>query len=127
MLKKVVLYVAVLATLLPVTPAVGCRESPPISGNGPLAVSVDQPQPEAGIDYTTTPLTVTGRVSNPEATVTVNDTTAEVSENGYFSARIQLSEKNGVITVKAILGDEVSRVKTVFISDPENAKAEVPK
>jgi hypothetical protein len=125
--KKVALWITiVLAALLPVIPAIGCGESPDISGSGPLAVSVDQPQPERGIDYTTEPLTVTGRVSNPEATVTVNDINAEVSEDGHFSAQIQLSSKNSVITVRAVFGDEIARVKTVFISDPESAKTEVP-
>lgn len=71
------------------------------------------------------PLAVTGKVSNPEAAVTVNGVEAKVSEGGYFSARIQLPAKNSIITVKAVLGAEVFRVKAVFISDP-NAKVEIP-
>jgi hypothetical protein len=45
---------------------------------------------------------------------------------GCFPARTQLFNRNNVINVKTVLGDEISRVKVVFVPNPENAKAEVP-
>ena len=104
----------------------GCHGAPTTSDNGKLTISVDQPRLEVGIDYSKTPLTVTGKVSNPDAEVTINGMRAEVSEDGRFSARIQLTEKNDVINIVATLGEEVSRMKAVFISGPESAKTEVP-
>jgi bacillopeptidase F len=71
------------------------------------------------LEVTTNPLTVTGRVSDPEAAVTVNGIEAVVAEDGTFSAQVELVEGENVITVVAILdGKETSSSFIVTYSPP---------
>ena len=74
-----------------------------------LAVEITSPKP--GAEITESPLTVTGIVSNPKATVRVNGVEAEVSEDGTFSVEIELAEGKNTIAVTAV--EPVTKTVTV--------------
>ncbi len=77
----------------------------------PLAVYLDHPYPgEASVDYTQEPVTVTGQVNYPEATVKVNGAKAEIAENGYYLAVIQLKEGSNSIQALATLGEQTDEI-----------------
>jgi Glucodextranase, domain B len=58
--------------------------------NPPLALFLDSPATPQGIDYRITPVTFTGFVNYPEASVTVDDTPVKVADNGTFSIQLML-------------------------------------
>jgi len=69
-------------------------------------------EPEDGATLTESPVTVSGAVSNPEATVTVND--VEVGRDWQFTTDVELTEGENTITVVATLGEEtVTKAVTV--------------
>lgn len=78
------LLVSLLAMLL-----VGCAK--------PLTLSITAPTDGKTVD--TSPVEVRGHVSDPKATVWVNDTIVAVSKKGYYSTKVELAE--GENTVKA--------------------------
>jgi len=67
---------------------------------------LDRPQLEQDVDYTETPLKISGSVSNPGAKVTLDGTQVQVEKDGSFSASIQLSEGYNNVEVAAVLGKE---------------------
>jgi len=79
----------------------------------PLVVYLDA-EPELGVDYTKTPLAVTGMVNRPEASVTVNDKAVTVAPDGSFTAQALLVEGSNSITAVATLGDERDEVYILF-------------
>ncbi len=77
-------------------------------------LTVDVTSPEDGAELTESLVTVTGIVSDPEATVTVNGIEAAVVEDGSFSAQVELIEGENAIEAIAVLGEqEVSKSITV--------------
>ncbi len=89
----------------------------------PLAVCIDSP--DFGADYRTSPVTVTGRVSDPGATVTVNGFPATISGDGEFSAQVQLKPGQG-LTAKASLGSQTAGAAAGFIMTSEGILMPVP-
>ena len=85
------------------------------------ALSVEITSPEDGAELTETPVTVTGTVSDAEATFTINDQAVEVATDGAFSAQIELTEGENVIEVVATLGDEEVRANVAVLFAPEAA------
>lgn len=79
----------------------------------PLAIYIDSPD-FSGADYSTSPITATGRVSNPAATVTVNGFPAVVSSDGEFSAQVQLKSGNHGVVATASLGDQTDTMGFYF-------------
>jgi hypothetical protein len=70
----------------------------------PLALYLDIPRVDnnSGIDYSKTPVSITGRVSKPQAEVTVNGQEVEVQADGSFSAESLLDQ----VQASATLGEE---------------------
>jgi hypothetical protein len=58
--------------------------------------------------YTVSPAEIGGRVSDTRAVVTVNGSKAQVSDDGYFSISLELSEGKNQITAIAVLGEQSS-------------------
>jgi hypothetical protein len=86
----------------------------------PLAVYLDIDS-EFGVNYLTTPLTVTGFVSNAEAIVTVDGNPVTVSADGSFTAQVQLNENSmGVEAVAKLDGREDSYFYWLGVSDEGN-------
>ena len=86
----------------------------------PLAVYLDIDS-EFGVNYLTTPLTVTGFVSNAEAIVTVDGDPVTVSADGSFTAQVQLNEDSmGVEAVAKLEGREDSYFYWLGVSDEGN-------
>jgi hypothetical protein len=57
----------------------------------PLAVYLDWPEVNIDdVDYSKTPLNITGKVSKPAASVTVNEVPVKVAQDGTFSTKVQL-------------------------------------
>jgi hypothetical protein len=69
-----------------------------VTGTG-TAVAITSPSPSAYLNIS--PTVVSGTVADPQATVTVNGVTAQVSGNG-FSASIPLQEGSNAITAVAM-------------------------
>jgi hypothetical protein len=85
-----------------------------------LAVELTSPKP--GAEITESPVIVTGNVSNPKATVTVNGVVVEVAEDGTFSAQIELVDGENIIVVTAV--EPVTKTVTVtYISEGEKLEA----
>jgi hypothetical protein len=83
----------------------------------PVAIVMDSPQFRVSRDFSNPPLTVTGKVNDPEAAVTVfepnnNTTKASVVSDGSFSAQLHpfnLAPNQGVgISTVAILDNEIA-------------------
>ena len=90
-----------------VTKTVAVTYAPPLS----LQIT----SPEARATLTERLVTVSGTVSDPEATITVNDVEVEVAEDGTFSADVELTEGINRIKVVATRGEEVV-TKTVAVT-----------
>jgi hypothetical protein len=57
----------------------------------PLAVYLDWPEVNIDdVDYSKTPLNITGKVTKPAANVTVNEVPVKVAQDGTFSTKVQL-------------------------------------
>lgn len=90
-----------------------------------LAVYLDI-ESESGVDYNITPVTVTGWVSDAEATVTVDGNHVQVAEDGSFSTQVQLNENSkGVKAVATLDGKEDSMSYLIGLS-PEGRLLHVP-
>jgi len=71
-----------------------------------LPLSLEITSPEAKATLTESPVAVSGTVSDPEATITVNDMEVEVAEDGTFSADVELTEGINRIKVVTTRGKE---------------------
>jgi uncharacterized Zn-binding protein involved in type VI secretion len=81
-----------------------------------LAVILDI-EYESGVNYLTTPLTVLGFVTHPEATVTVDGNPVAVSADGSFTTEVQLTVDHHSITAVAKLnGVEDSYSYLILVS-----------
>ena len=85
----------------------------------PVAVRIDYPKYDKDVDYSKTPLTITGAVDDPTADVTIVEGTdyflsiARVASDGSFSSAVLLREIPNAqgfgITAKARLGNEIAQ------------------
>ncbi len=76
-----------------------------------LAVYMNHPYPgEPSVDYTREPVTITGYVNFPQASVTVNGVEAEVAADGTYAATIQLKEDSNSIQAVATLGEMTDEI-----------------
>ncbi len=80
----------------------------------PLVVHLTA-ESEPGIDYTKEPMSVTGMVNKPEASVTVNGKDVPVTQYGLFKAQVLLNEGSSQIKAVATLGDESDEVYVAFM------------
>jgi hypothetical protein len=86
----------------------------------PLAVYLDIDS-EFGVNYLTTPLTVTGFVSNTAAVVTVDGNPVTVSADGSFTAQVQLNGTSMAVEAVARLdGREDSYSYLLGVSEEGN-------
>jgi len=94
--------------------------------NRELILEVDSPKD--GTQFTSDKVAVSGTVSDPQVTVTVNDAPIEIDPDGTFTADVALAYGDNPITVRAVTeGDqpvtktvslEVSRVLTLNVTSP---------
>jgi heat shock protein HslJ len=92
-----------------------------------LAVYLDHPYPgEEGVDYTRTPVIVTGFVSSPEAKVTVNGIEAEVSGDGTYSSTIRLKEGSNSLQAVATLGNQFDEITYIVGVNADGKMYAVP-
>ena len=97
-----------------------------VSFSPELAVYLDI-ESESGVDYNITPVTVTGWVSDAEATVTVDGNHVQVAEDGSFSTQVQLNENSkGVKAVATLDGKEDSMSYYLIGLSPEGRLGPVP-
>ena len=94
----------------------------------PLAIFLDKLTPEQGVDYSITPIAVTGWVSDAKAMVTLNDIATEVAEDGNFSAQVllQLNEETGGVVADAVLGGSEDRMDRTISIPPQNGEVFPP-
>lgn len=85
---------------------VGCQHT---------GLSVEITWPYDGMRIYATPTPVKGTVSNPSASVTINNTPVVVAENGYFIGSADLVEGENTITVLARLAGQEPVTKSVTI------------
>jgi hypothetical protein len=85
--------------------------APPIAAPGVQILS-----PASGATVTTSPVTVTGSVSDPSASVIVNGVVASVAPNGSFSASVPLADGPRTIQVVARSRDELAASASVSIT-----------
>ena len=79
-----------------------------------LALEITSPQSKS--EVTLDVMTVSGIVSPPQATVTVNDGEVEVAEDGAFSTTVELDYGENTITVSATVEGQETVTKTVTIT-----------
>jgi nitrogen fixation protein FixH len=80
----------------------------------PLALEITSPPNKA--EVTEALVTVSGIVSSPLATVTVNGREVEIAEDGTFSTSVELEYGENTITVNAAVGGQEPVTKTVTIT-----------
>ena len=71
--------------------------------------------PEDNTEVTESPILIKGTVSDPLATVTVNDREVEVAEKGGFSTTVSLDQGDNTISVSAIVDGQEPVTKTVTV------------
>ncbi len=81
----------------------------------PLVVSRLDAETEPGVDHTKEPISVTGMVNNPEASVTINGKAVSVTQDGLFKAQVLLNEGSSQIKAIATLGNERDEVYLAFM------------
>jgi len=86
----------------------------------PLAIYLDYPEElEFGVDYSKTPITVHGVVSDPKAMVRVNGVVVDVLPDGRFSTQVQLAVGSNGIEAVATLGEQTDSWTIGIIVSPE--------
>ena len=90
-----------------------------------LAVYLDI-ESESGVDYNITPVTVTGWVSDAEATVAVDGNQVQVAEDGSFSTQVQLKEGARGVEAVATLDGREDRMFYLIGLSPEGRLLHVP-
>ena len=78
-------------------------------------LSVEIIWPYDGMRIYATPVPVRGMVSNPSASVTINNTPVVVAENGYFVSGVDLVEGENTIGVLARLAGQEAVTKSITI------------
>ena len=85
----------------------------------PPTLSLEIISPEDKATSTESRVVVSGTVSDSGATVAVNDVEMEVSQDGAFSAEVELTEGENEITVTALLGDLIATRTVTVTYEPE--------
>ncbi len=80
----------------------------------PLAIEVSSPEGKA--ELTESPVTVSGKVSDPAAKVTVNGVEAEVANDGTFSASVDLVEGENTIEIVATVEGREPVAQTIIVT-----------
>ena len=80
----------------------------------PLAVFLTD-EIELGVDYLVTALTVTGYVTLPQASVTVDGTQVAVQADGTFKAEVMANQPTDLISATAVLGTETDTVTITLL------------
>jgi nitrogen fixation protein FixH len=112
--KTFALILALLIVSLVAGALVGCTKKE-------LTLTLWEPQDRA--TFTSSPVTIRGMVSDPKATVTVNNAPVWVDKQGNFSTSVEPFEGENAINVVATRGDKrVTRSVTIIYS-PEKAFA----
>ena len=106
-IRKLLGIMAVI-TLLGLT-IVGCARQE----SQPLALEITSPPKKA--EVTEALVTVSGIVSSPLATVTVDGGEVEIAEDGTFSTIVELEDGENTITVSAAVEGQEPVIKTVII------------
>jgi len=88
---------------------VGCQHT---------GLSVEITWPYDGMRVYATPAPVRGMVSDPSASVTINNTPLVVAENGYFIGSVDIVEGENTITVVATLKGQQPATKTITVIYP---------
>ena len=83
------------------------------------ALSLEITSPEDGVEVDESHVTINGSVSDPEATVTVNDGDVEVAEDGSFTTRVELMEGDNTIEAVAVLDGQESSDSITVTYSPE--------
>ena len=78
-----------------------------------LALEITSPEDNA--EVTESPILIRGTVSDPLATVTVNDRAVEVAEDGAFSTLVNLDHGENTIVVNATLAGQETVTKVVTV------------
>jgi len=91
--------------------------NPPVT-NGQPAPQLVVDQPANGATYTNSPVTVSGHVDKPVASLTVNGAAVTVGTDGRFSATVSFTSGPQTIRVVAqtATGAEVSETRTIAVS-----------
>jgi hypothetical protein len=87
----------------------------PVTFTPALVVLLEHPSLDWTTDYTREPMTVTGKVNKPEASVTVNGQEVAVAPDGSFTAQVKLQEGSSSIKAIATLGDERDEIYLSFM------------
>ena len=89
----------------------------------PIVIYLEHPQFDnsGDTDYSKTPLNIFGKVSNPEAKVTVAGRIVSVESDGTFSTQVVL-QPNQLISATATLGEETDTDTLNLILVQENGK-----
>lgn len=80
----------------------------------PLAIELSSPEGKA--ELTESPVTVSGKVSDPAARVTVNGIEAEVTNDGTFSASVELVEGENTIEIIATVDGKEPVTQTITVT-----------
>jgi len=83
------------------------------------ALSLEITSPEDGVEVNESHVTINGSVSDPEATVTVNDEDVEVAEDGSFTTQVELTEGDNIIEAVAVLDGQESSDSITVTYSPE--------
>ena len=80
----------------------------------PLTIELSLPEDKA--ELTESPVTVSGKVSNPTAKVNINEVEAEVTEDGTFSATVELIEGENAIEIVATVEGKEPVAQTITVT-----------
>jgi hypothetical protein len=86
-----------------------------LAGCQHTVLSVEITWPFDGATVYATPVPVTGAVSDPSASVTINNTPVVVAENGYFIGSVDLIKGENTITVVAKVVRQKPVIKTTKV------------
>ena len=81
---------------------------------------------DTSVDYTREPITITGYVNYPEARVTVNGIEAKVTQDGNYSAKIQLKEGSTGARAIATLGQKTDEIGYSVMVTANGKMAPIP-
>jgi len=112
---QIPIYILLILSLLAM-PLVGCAKAPTLTIK----------EPASGTTVTEAEITVRGTVSDPKATVRVNDVKVNVGSSGSFSKKVTLKEGVNTIKVWAIRSKKsVTKTITVTYAPPPTLSLEI--
>ena len=93
----------------------------------PLVLIVDSFHGEKGVDYTVTPVEISGYVSDPAAEVTVNEIPVSIKKDSTYLRRLLLKEGKNYVNVAATSGDRSDTVREEIIVMPDGELTIIPR